>query len=1500
MTQTLSLPIGATTLTSRTEYSYDNSQSANVTEIREWNYYVGTSAGNPDRKTDVTYVTTPSYTAKNILNLPLTVTVSNGSGAWLSQTNYKYDSTVLLTVGATGVVHHDDTNFGSANTTRGNVTVTDRLLAAGASCPSSSCLETTNTYDITGHARQLQDTKGNTTTFVYTDNFFTDNGANPPATYTPPAPTNAFLTQVTSPLAGVGATYGYYFHSGNRASVKDQNGADSYTHFDSVDRVSTKYLPLSGGSRGWSLAQYSSATQADSFAAITSTSPSSSCTSCIHQQTSVDLFGRPTSNVLVTDPDGQTTVAASYDTSGRIQSVTNPYRSTSDPTYGSRSYSYDGMGRAIKVTHPDASITQTFYGSTVSAAGGVGTQQCAPSTCGLGYPTLSIDPSGKKRQVWVNGFGNTIEADEPQIAATAGTGSVTITGAEQSKLNAATPGKGTFTVSGTEKQVYFCPAACSWTWDQGSVSVSVNGGSPSSTSFGQSSTSVGLSQTLASYVNGSSLVTASADSSGNVTVIARTSGSDTNYPLSGSSQSNLHPPPSGSPGFGVWTTGMTGGTAGSTTYDSGSVWVTVNGTQYTVAYGQGSTVNSIATALQSAMAGAPVTITVSGGALTLTATQSGSGTNYSLSAGSSTSQPGTFSVSFNAAASGASLSGGADPGSLTAPTVTYYTYNLLGDLAQVVQGSQSRTFVYDALSRMTSRIVPESGTTQLYYTNVDGTLCSGDPSLVCRVNDARAITTTNAYDAVNRVASVSYSDTTPQVQYFYDQSSYGGLTITNGKGRLTGMSDGSGSSAWSYNLLGEIVTERHTISGVSKNISYAYNLDGSLASTTYPGGRVLTAAYSNAKRLVSLNDGGHNYVTSVVYAPQGTLASLVYGKTGTFPGITESYTYNNRLQLNNQLATSTAGSVLNLTSGFPASPGNNGEITSVVNNLDTGRTQSFAYDPLHRVISAQSQATSGPDCWGQSFGYDRWANLLSVNVTKCSALSLSVTATNNRLTGTGFNYDATGNMTADGINSYTYDAAGNLASAAGVSYSYDGNNLRVKKSNGTLYWRNFMGDTVVESDLSGTLTNQYMFFDGKRVARADSSGNVFYYFSDQLGSTRAITNSAGAVCYSADYTAFGGEISFSNTCPQNYKFTGYERDQESGLDYAIFRSYSSRLGRFMQPDPAGLDATNPTNPQTWNQYAYVLNQPCNLIDPLGLRCTIFIFGVGDNKGTFASLGIPSAASTYPYNGMGLLGGLLSAGFGGGGNGQDLQSLLEQNKNEPGGIDLMSFSGGAQTDSNVLRNNPDLAKNVVSFTYLSPGLNLFTGQLFRPKGSDTVVFKGSGILDFGATLRARLTGVQMTTVAKGHSFKNEFNSQKVKDRLTALTKKGNSGPCPTSAGGSGSSGFGGDEFDWMALILGPSLAAPPAPPDNGDHGPGSGWCPGCPAPTLIPRGGSGDFGVSDPFGLPASGDGGGDNGGTCDMECVGLLDAPPKYHPGAALLYVLLVVPALVAIRRRKR
>ena len=113
--------------------------------------------------------------------------------------------------------------------------------------------------------------------------------------------------------------------------------------------------------------------------------------------------------------------------------------------------------------------------------------------------------------------------------------------------------------------------------------------------------------------------------------------------------------------------------------------------------------------------------------------------------------------------------------------------------------------------------------------------------------------------------------------------------------------------------------------------------------------------------------------------------------------------------------------------------------------------------------------------------------------------------------------------------------------------------------------------------------------------------------ADHLGSARVITNQNGAVTTRKDYAAFGEELATAQrTSDLSYDasetrkgYTGYEKDDESGLEFAQARYYNTTHGRFTSVDPLTASATI-KNPQTFNRYSYVLNSPYKFTDPLGL------------------------------------------------------------------------------------------------------------------------------------------------------------------------------------------------------------------------------------------------------------------------------------------------------------
>jgi RHS repeat-associated protein len=278
------------------------------------------------------------------------------------------------------------------------------------------------------------------------------------------------------------------------------------------------------------------------------------------------------------------------------------------------------------------------------------------------------------------------------------------------------------------------------------------------------------------------------------------------------------------------------------------------------------------------------------------------------------------------------------------------------------------------------------------------------------------------------------------------------------------------------------------------------------------------------------------------------------------------------------------------------------------NKIDSTRSQTFTYDSLNRIATAAAStyATSPSHCWGESYTIDRYANLTAIGsissaYTGCTQenLSITVSSNTNRITTSGFTYDLSGNLTSDGTHSPQYDAEGHMTSNAGVTYNYDFEGKRVQKSSGTLYSYGTSPDPLLETNGTGSLIKEYIFFGGKRIASRDSSNNVSYYLADHLGTARIVTNSSGAVQDDSDFYPYGGERVIASASGNRYKFTGKERDSESGLDNFGARYDSSQYGRFMTPDPL-LNSGRPWDPQSWNRYAYRRNNPLRNVDPTGL------------------------------------------------------------------------------------------------------------------------------------------------------------------------------------------------------------------------------------------------------------------------------------------------------------
>lgn len=141
---------------------------------------------------------------------------------------------------------------------------------------------------------------------------------------------------------------------------------------------------------------------------------------------------------------------------------------------------------------------------------------------------------------------------------------------------------------------------------------------------------------------------------------------------------------------------------------------------------------------------------------------------------------------------------------------------------------------------------------------------------------------------------------------------------------------------------------------------------------------------------------------------------------------------------------------------------------------------------------------------------------------------------------------------------------------------------------------------VAELDGSLDLKSKYVYTNGMLVGRIDANDELFQYFHDGLGSITMISDSTGSYQNLYAYDDFGNFRSKTENVSNSYCYTGQERDEEpSGLYNLRARYYAPGIGRFTQEDPINFDWRRT---QRMNFYTYVMNNPLNRLDPLGLVC----------------------------------------------------------------------------------------------------------------------------------------------------------------------------------------------------------------------------------------------------------------------------------------------------------
>ena len=346
---------------------------------------------------------------------------------------------------------------------------------------------------------------------------------------------------------------------------------------------------------------------------------------------------------------------------------------------------------------------------------------------------------------------------------------------------------------------------------------------------------------------------------------------------------------------------------------------------------------------------------------------------------------------------------------------------------------------------------------------------------------------------------------------------------------------------------------------------------------------------------------GQNPVTGVAYTTSGTtepIGSLTQVTLGSGDNDTFAYDVNTgRLTQYKFNIGATPQTVQGTLTWNANSTLKTLAITDPFDSTDT-QTCNYSYDDLVRIASANCGST-----WSQTFSFDPFGN-----VTKSGSITFNpiYDQTKNWFQSLpGLSYDNNGNLQNDSYHTYTWDAENRLLTVDTVGLTFDALGRMVEQARGSSYTQIVYAPSGGKLALmSGqTLQKAFLALPGGASAVYNSSGLAYYRHPDWLQSSRFESTPSRTMYSDAAYAPFGESYAPAGTT--DVSFTGQTQDTVSGLYDFLYREYHPVSGRWIQPDPAGLAAVDPANPQTWNRYAYLANNPLGSIDPFGLEggCT---------------------------------------------------------------------------------------------------------------------------------------------------------------------------------------------------------------------------------------------------------------------------------------------------------
>ncbi len=521
-----------------------------------------------------------------------------------------------------------------------------------------------------------------------------------------------------------------------------------------------------------------------------------------------------------------------------------------------------------------------------------------------------------------------------------------------------------------------------------------------------------------------------------------------------------------------------------------------------------------------------------------------------------------------------------------AQKTTAYEYNGRSQLTAVVDAINQRyEFLYDPLGRVTQE--KKGSTTKVLVYDAAGNRSQR--------TDYNGAVTDYAYDALNRLTTISYPDTT-YATYGYDVLSRL-TTATNPTGTVTMAYDNRGRVSSVTDVFGQVV-------------SYQYDPNSNRTQVSLNGASSATYQYDLINRLTQLTDNA-SLNSTFAYDATNKLTSR------TLPnGVVSTYEYDGLDRLTRLKHAKGANILADFQYQFNS-------VSNITQMIDGTGAHIYSYDTLDRLTAAIH-----PSQPNESYTYDDVGNRMASH----QGSSYTYQGFNRLISanGTSFGYDTNGNQISktdvNGTWTYVWDYENrlkqtSLSDGVLVNYSYDALGRRVQRTSsqsGVLRFAYDGPDIIRDLSSAGTTIAEYLNAPGiDKKVRQSVAGSDLYFLTDHLGTTRALTGSTGNVSSSLSYDLFGNVT--TGSAPTRYDYTGRERDAEANLMYYRARWYDTLQGKFISEDPIGFGGGDV------NLYGYVWRNTPNLKDPLGLD------GWGNDTADWLDQRIESYRQAWQYS-----------------------------------------------------------------------------------------------------------------------------------------------------------------------------------------------------------------------------------------------------------------------------